>query len=77
MTSVPLGFWPDNLSSLAWVGICISLVGGSLLNEYNVFDWYWAIITTNIIITCLGIFVLDQLFLVSLSLLINTITGIW
>jgi uncharacterized membrane protein len=62
MTSVPLGFWPDNLSSLAWVGICVALLGSSICNDL-IPSLQWNHIIANIIMICLLLFVVDQLIL--------------
>jgi len=56
MTSVPLGFWPDNLSSLAWVMICTALVLGSIAPQYTQVVAYGVLIG-------FAVFVLDQLIL--------------
>jgi len=56
MTSVPLGFWPDNLSSLAWVGVLLTLLLGSFLDINTN-------IVVNIIIFMFVIFVADALIL--------------
>jgi hypothetical protein len=54
MTSVPLGFWPDNLSSLAWLGVIIFLLSNQLIGiQY----------AANGIIMCIALFILDQLIL--------------
>ena len=53
MTSVPLPY-VDNLSSLAWIGICIFILTANIItHKYAVIG----------IMIMLGIFVLDQLVL--------------
>lgn len=71
MTSVPLGCWPYNLSSLAWFGIVISMLIGSALNDIFSYDFrdivaYWTIF-------CLFIFVLDQIILGPLYITVKKI----
>lgn len=56
MTSVPLGVWPGNLSSLAWVGIIFVICVGSttiISIETTVF----------LSLFLFGVFVVDQLIL--------------
>jgi hypothetical protein len=54
MTSVPLEFWPNNLSSLAWLGIVILLLIADIIS----YDY-----TAIGIMIMFGIFILDQLVL--------------
>jgi hypothetical protein len=62
MTSVPLPY-VDNLSSLAWIGVCLFLLVGSYLNEIQLFNFPWKEIVCWAIIICVGIFIADQLIL--------------
>jgi hypothetical protein len=55
MTSVPLGFWPDNLSSLGFVIVGIALLIGSWQDNEQFVVW--------LSILGIGIFVADQLIL--------------
>ena len=54
MTSVPIPFWPNNLSSLAWLGIIIFFLAANAIG----FNW-----ATYGILVMLGIFILDQIIL--------------
>ena len=54
MSSVPLSFWPNNLSSVAWLGICVLVLIAWLIGYNN------AATGTTI---CIGLFCLDQLVL--------------
>lgn len=63
MTSVPLSFWPNNLSSLFWVFICGSLIVGAALDQAGMFDVEWRNIIAWSVMICACGFVIDQLIL--------------
>lgn len=54
MTSVPIPFWPNNLSSLAWLGIIIFFLAANAIGFSR---------ATLGILIMLVIFILDQLIL--------------
>ena len=60
MSSIPLGFWPCNLASLAWLGIVVAIMGGFFVESLGYDVRYYVVCT---IIFCFVVFVIDELLL--------------
>jgi hypothetical protein len=63
MTSIPLSFWPNNLSSLFWMLICLALLVGSVLDQNAVFNVNWRNVMAWCVLVGIGGFAIDQLIL--------------